>query len=363
MANLLKHIKMLPLKERSYILNRCLYIKKISILNGHTSDEDLIAIHGNGFPNLIEYKNFNSESLQKNIKHLALFTIILTTFISLIFSNNGGLFFNDISHNFFTLKEFSKFWLTKIKKYNLDEEYCTVESPNYFADVFRPPVNCEKCRNISGIPKISNITQLQFELEYAYSLQPIVITDAQINWTAKNTFNLEFFKNVYKEGSPVLEKSEKNCQFFPYKTEFKSLVQVFNMSKERAKLEDNSKPWYVGWSNCDPEAANILRNHYSRPYFLPSESESSRTDWIFMGSPGYGAHMHIDHVGKPSWQAQIGGYKKWMLEPPPECYLVCKNLEVIINPGETIVLDTNKWYHMTLVIGNDMSIVIGSEYD
>jgi len=46
-------------------------------------------------------------------------------------------------------------------------------------------------------------------------------------------------------------------------------------------------------SNCDGAAANILRTHYSRPYFLPDEAESSKTDWIFMGSPGFGARLHV----------------------------------------------------------------------
>jgi len=46
-------------------------------------------------------------------------------------------------------------------------------------------------------------------------------------------------------------------------------------------------------SNCDSAAANILRTHYSRPYFLPDEAESSKTDWIFMGSPGFGARLHV----------------------------------------------------------------------
>lgn len=46
-------------------------------------------------------------------------------------------------------------------------------------------------------------------------------------------------------------------------------------------------------SNCDLSAANTLRTHYKRPYFLPPVAESSKTDWIFMGSPGYGAHMHV----------------------------------------------------------------------
>ena len=46
-------------------------------------------------------------------------------------------------------------------------------------------------------------------------------------------------------------------------------------------------------SNCDPEAASTLREYYTRPYFLSQDMESSRTDWIFMGTPGYGAHMHV----------------------------------------------------------------------
>ncbi|RWS23429.1 putative acyl-CoA dehydrogenase 6-like protein [Leptotrombidium deliense] len=65
------------------------------------------------------------------------------------------------------------------------------------------------------------------------------------------------------------------------------------MSEERAAMKDNSNPWYVGWSNCNPVLANILRQHYTKPYFLPSNSESSRIDWIFMGVPGYGAHLHV----------------------------------------------------------------------
>jgi hypothetical protein len=36
--------------------------------------------------------------------------------------------------------------------------------------------------------------------------------------------------------------------------------------------------------------------------FFLDESEMSRLDWIFMGTPGYGAEMHIDDVQNPSWQ-------------------------------------------------------------
>ncbi|KAA0193818.1 hypothetical protein HAZT_HAZT004532 [Hyalella azteca] len=71
----------------------------------------------------------------------------------------------------------------------------------------------------------------------------------------------------------------------------------------------------------------------------------------------------IDHVGKPSWQAQIRGSKTWTLEPPPECYFQCQTLSVTVHPGNIIVLDTNAWYHKTLIVSDELSITIGSEYD
>ena len=58
-------------------------------------------------------------------------------------------------------------------------------------------------------------------------------------------------------------------------------------------------------SNCDSSAANTLRKHYNKPYFLPDDSESSKVDWIFMGSPGYGAPNHVRMVKK--WGKYFNG--------------------------------------------------------
>lgn len=109
-----------------------------------------------------------------------------------------------------------------------------------------------------------------------------------------------------------------------------------------------------------------MRRHYKRPYFLPETSENEKTDWIFMGSPGYGAPMHvklrfvffgcfdgatdvdclgnfkIDDVWYPSWQAQIRGQKLWILEPPRECLYTCNRLEVVVSPGEISELKHRK---------------------
>ncbi|KAG1679043.1 Bifunctional arginine demethylase and lysyl-hydroxylase JMJD6 [Nymphon striatum] len=241
-----------------------------------------------------------------------------------------------------------------------EAESCTVDMPAAIHDAFRPPVNCSMCSHVTEVEHVSVLTAKLFEERHAYSGRPVVIVDGTNNWTAPEVFSFNFFKQLYPEDSPV---RGDQCQFFPYQTSFESLNEVFNMTEDRANLRDGSNPWYIGWSNCDQEATDVLRRHYQRPYFLPPQSESSKTDWIFMGSPGYGAHMHIDHVGNPSWQAQIKGQKLWTLEPPPECFLECQTLKVIVNPGEIIVLDTNRWFHKTLVLGDSISITIGSEYD
>lgn len=57
-----------------------------------------------------------------------------------------------------------------------------------------------------------------------------------------------------------------------------------------------AQPWYFGWSNCNPKVAEVLRQHYGRPYFLPRSSENNAIDWIFMGGPGLGAHMHVSEI-------------------------------------------------------------------
>ncbi len=104
-----------------------------------------------------------------------------------------------------------------------------------------------------------------------------------------------------------MDNDDSDCQFFAWDfDEFSSMQQVFDMPPSRYAMEDpDYAPWYVGWANCDGVAADVLRDHYARPAFLPDDTESGRRDWFFIGTPGYGAPFHIDDVKHPSWQAQV----------------------------------------------------------
>ncbi len=130
---------------------------------------------------------------------------------------------------------------------DLEEETCLVDMHDVVLDVTRPPVDCGICRGVSVVEKVQNITPEEFEEKYAYSGNPVVIVDAMKNWTATQVFNFDFFKSIYHEDSPVLNNMDAQCQFFPYKTTFGSLSEVFDMSEERAQLKNGEEPWYIGW--------------------------------------------------------------------------------------------------------------------
>lgn len=65
------------------------------------------------------------------------------------------------------------------------------------------------------------------------------------------------------------------------------------MPIERA--ETGKPSWYVGFSNCQSEILNKLRQLYPRPHFLPKDAEIPNTDYIFLGYD-QGAVMHVSNI-------------------------------------------------------------------
>ena len=127
------------------------------------------------------------------------------------------------------------------------EEDCVLRMPESAVDLFRPPVECDFCKDLAHVDRVSKISPAEFEEKYAYTGVPVIIEDGTLNWTAPETFSFDFFREVYSEGSQALENHERNCQFFPYKTSFNNLAEVLQMNRERARMEDGSEPWYIGW--------------------------------------------------------------------------------------------------------------------
>lgn len=94
-----------------------------------------------------------------------------------------------------------------------NEEKCLISIPDALSHAFRPPNDCNFCQNVTQADRVSNILPREFEINYAYTAKPVIVTDATHNWTALDVFDFWYFKDVYNS---VQSQSERmNCQFFP----------------------------------------------------------------------------------------------------------------------------------------------------
>lgn len=144
---------------------------------------------------------------------------------------------------------------------------------------------------MNSLDVLENLQPEEFDSKYGHTGRPLKVTDGALNWTALDVFDYWYFKDMYDDYQSA--NGEFNCQFFPYKSGFNDIFDAFSMSDNRVHQVDGESAWYFGWSNCNDEIAQEFRKHYSKPYFLPETSENNAIDWIFIGVPGMGAHLHV----------------------------------------------------------------------
>ena len=78
------------------------------------------------------------------------------------------------------------------------------------------------------------------------------------------------------------------------------LIQDIKNAHLKMKIEKSLKKCFV------TTVYNTLMNkclEYNE--CIINSKHLGRKDWIFMGTPGYGAPFHLDNVKYPSWQAQV----------------------------------------------------------
>jgi len=247
---------------------------------------------------------------------------------------------------------------------------CILETPDedgYGVDFCRHPANCQDCAKVTQIEEIhvDDLTVDMFEERYAYSNQPLIVRNAALHWEAMQVMDYYWIKERYLRDPGTVDKTGDDCWFNKYKTfEFQNLRAVFKLPERRVNME-SGKPWYVGWSVCHEEVAQEIYNITQRPSFISPESTPPSKPWIFIGTPGPGAHMHVDNVDMSSWQVQIRGSKTWYLKPPPECWLTCGGtiIQGTLYPGDILVVNTNFWFHSTKVHGPGLNLGMVNEYD
>lgn len=221
----------------------------------------------------------------------------------------------------------------------------------------RPLSNCLYCKNLKKPIIIKNIS-FGYDEYHQYASQPIIIKGAVSEWPASKVLNYSYVKELYLRNPKALDTE---CQFLNFRSNLFSLKDVFQMSKER--VENKEEPWYVGFSNCDPEVLAQLRTLYPNPPpFLPFDTEVPNTDYIFMGYDEGVIIMHTDFMSRLMWQGQLRGNKTWILTPSPDCDYECSSFSFYVEAGDAVLIDSRLWYYGTYIAKGEFSINIQSEY-
>lgn len=138
------------------------------------------------------------------------------------------------------------YYFDVIQLLKVKEQPCLVEVNEIFIEVTRKRTNCTLlCEGLTEIPRVSDLSKQEFVAKYAYTGRPVVVVDGAKNWSAIDRFSFTFFKELFDKNKDAYRVNEDECQFFPYRTEFISLEQALNMSKERSEWK--AEPWYFGW--------------------------------------------------------------------------------------------------------------------
>ena len=254
---------------------------------------------------------------------------------------------------------------------SLFEQECIVRKPRWLTNhlTTKPTANCHSiCQGLTDVPALEKVSSLEFLTKYAYSGRPLIIRNATKSWTANENFDFAFFKRIFQSYAEnlvtILESNAKLspehaklfdvCRFLPFNTNARNLAEFLRISEAKS-LENN---YYVGWTICFPEILNELQTQYSWPDFLPTDSEASKIDWIFMGGSN-----EKDFIERPHLEAVITGAKNWTLYPPAECENVClSKYEVHIDRGDLIIIDTKLWYHEKTTYPG-VFIALGRDFD
>jgi len=242
-------------------------------------------------------------------------------------------------------------------------EKCIIGDETFAGGYCRAPKTCT-CNDVDHIDIVEyfEMTEDRYEEKYAQTNRPVIIRNVSSEWAAMDTVDFGWLRDRYLASEDILKYEAPNCFFKCYKTnEFKSLSDLFRISPDRVTggVGPGARPWYVGWSVCHEPVMAALSALVTLPPFL-ARYEMIGNMWVFVGSPGYGAHLHLDDdLDTNTWQAQISGVKTWILEPPPECRAACPGqIRGDLHPGDMIIVNTNFWMHKTEVLDHGISLVI-----
>ncbi|CAL8125519.1 unnamed protein product [Orchesella dallaii] len=247
----------------------------------------------------------------------------------------------------------------------IQETRCLIPVNHIIMEIARPLADCAYCSAGDAVIEMNEIPSKEEFLKVAYLSKTIIIRGgAEKLGVTKRNLSIDKIKDIFASERGGIRAVAYESTFLPFTSPFNTLEDALEIVNDNFIWTGEDGPWYFGWSNEHLGASKKLKKLFPRPDFLPDEYDTTGSDWIFIGTPGPGAPMHLDYVRRPSWQAQLSGIKRWQVRPVYECESACPNtVTFTVNTGDMVFVDTNLWFHQTFVEGDKLSMSIGWEYD
>ncbi|KNC98671.1 uncharacterized protein SPPG_06354 [Spizellomyces punctatus DAOM BR117] len=214
------------------------------------------------------------------------------------------------------------------------------------------------------------LTAVQFQSRYESLSKPIVIAMDGIasSWPALTTWSLKALLTKYGD----IHFKVGNEYGHPRKVGMKFSSYVDYMLQQ-----NDESPLYVFDDRFAEKAPDMLRDYevpsiFAEDFLSVLGEERPPFRWLVIGPARSGASWHIDPLGTSAWNTLLSGRKRWALYPPDKLppgvhpsdlsspstlywYLEVypflppelKPIEIVQEPGETIVVPAG-WWHAVL---------------
>jgi len=229
---------------------------------------------------------------------------------------------------------------------------------------------CDYCMAVKG-PITVNASDLTKELFQKYDVekQPLLVKRVFNNG---DDFNLDWLRDTYLSDEEALIQQKNKSSACSYYVNFFTKEEIFPDLETMLRAPPNDtkfeNPWYIGWRVCQAQIEEKLAKLIKRPNFFQDDVYVYGVPHIYIGTPGLGVQdFHIDKHDTSSYQLQMSGRKRWMLKAPSECSspLLCGSsiMEIDIEQGDALFVDSSYWQHSTKVLGDSLSQVVIFDYD
>ena len=196
---------------------------------------------------------------------------------------------------------------------------------------FTPP----QVENAAEIPRRSGLTPHELmSLAFAGEGRPIVLTDAQRGWRARELWTPEYFAARYPEERLIASdlaplRLEDNPPQTSLRCTMAEYAAYLDEPAHRLASLEQGAPFYANsWSpfNERPE----LREHFSFPPSVPDsianerelEALSNNFTKIFFGPAATVTRLHNDTYYTHAWLSQVRGKKLFVLYAPSDAFAI-----------------------------------------